>query len=52
MGTEVVGPKVVGQALFTHYLLLVEVAAMLLLAALVAAFHLGKREPGAEEDKQ
>ncbi len=52
MGTEVVGPKVVGQVLFTHYLLLVEVAAMLLLAALVAAFHLGKREPGAEEDKQ
>ena len=52
MGLEIVGPKAVGQALFTHYLLLVEVAAMLLLAALVAAFHLGKREPGAEEDKE
>ena len=52
MGTEVVGPKAVGQVLFTHYLLLVEVAAMLLLAALVAAFHLGKREPSAEEDKE
>ena len=52
MGTEVVGPKAVGQALFTHYLLLVEVAAMLLLAALVAAYHLGKREPSAEEDKE
>ena len=52
MGTEIVGPKEVGQALFTHYLLLVEVAAMLLLAALVAAFHLGKREPGAEEEQQ
>ncbi|WP_171526874.1 NADH-quinone oxidoreductase subunit J [Acinetobacter indicus] len=52
MGTEIVGPKEVGQALFTHYLLLVEVAAMLLLAALVAAFHLGKREPGAEEEKK
>ena len=52
MGAEIVGPKEVGQALFTHYLLLVEVAAMLLLAALVAAFHLGKREPGAEEEKQ
>lgn len=52
MGTEIVGPKAVGQALFTHYLLLVEVAAMLLLAALVAAYHLGKREPSAEEDKQ
>lgn len=52
LGTQVIGPKVIGQALFTHYLLLVEVAAMLLLAALVAAFHLGKREPSAAEDKQ
>ena len=52
MGTEVIGPKAVGQALFTHYLLLVEVAAMLLLAALVAAFHLGKREPSAEKEKE
>ncbi|OTG90459.1 NADH-quinone oxidoreductase subunit J [Acinetobacter sp. ANC 3813] len=52
MGTEVVGPKAVGTTLFTQYLLLVEVAAMLLLGALVAAFHLGKREPGAEEDKE
>jgi NADH-quinone oxidoreductase subunit J len=25
---------------------------MLLLAALVAAYHLGKREPSAEEDKE
>ena len=52
MGAEIVGPKAVGIALFTEYLLLVEIAAMLLLAALVAAFHIGKREPGAEEDKQ
>ncbi|MNP49217.1 NADH-quinone oxidoreductase subunit J [compost metagenome] len=52
LGAQVIGPKVVGQALFTHYLLLVEVAAMLLLAALVAAYHLGKREPGAEEEKE
>ena len=52
MGLEIVGPKAVGKALFTHYLLLVEVAAMLLLAALVAAYHLGKREPSAEEDKE
>ena len=52
MGAQVVGPKEVGTSLFTQYLLLVEVAAMLLLGALVAAFHLGKREPGAEEDKQ
>ncbi|WP_230655965.1 NADH-quinone oxidoreductase subunit J [Psychrobacter sp. I-STPA10] len=33
----------VGISLFTQYLLLVEVAAMLLLAALVAAYHLGKK---------
>lgn len=52
IGAQTVGPKVVGQALFTQYLLLVEVAAMLLLAALVAAFHLGKREPSAEGDKE
>ena len=52
MGAEVVGPKAVGTALFTQYLLLVEVAAMLLLAALVAAFHLGKRESSAEEEKE
>lgn len=38
-----VTPKEVGTRLFTHYLLLVEVAAMLLLAALVAAYHLGKK---------
>jgi NADH-quinone oxidoreductase subunit J len=50
MGQEVVGPKAVGQSLFTHYLLLVEVAAMLLLGALVAAYHIGKREPSAEEE--
>ncbi|MDV2467541.1 NADH-quinone oxidoreductase subunit J [Acinetobacter chinensis] len=52
MGTEIVGPKEVGQSLFTQYLLLVEVAAMLLLAALVAAFHLGKREPGEKEEQE
>jgi NADH-quinone oxidoreductase subunit J len=52
MGAEIVGPKAVGITLFTEYLLLVEIAAMLLLAALVAAFHIGKREPSAEEDKQ
>ena len=51
MGQAIIGPKAVGQALFTRYLLLVEVAAMLLLAALVAAYHLGKREPSAEEEK-
>ena len=35
--------KAVGVNLFTEYLLLVEVAAFLLLGALVAAYHLGKK---------
>ncbi|MCJ8146299.1 NADH-quinone oxidoreductase subunit J [Acinetobacter sp. A3.8] len=52
MGQEVIGPKAVGTALFTQYLLLVEVAAMLLLAALVAAYHLGKRVPVDEDQKE
>jgi NADH-quinone oxidoreductase subunit J len=34
--------KAVGTVLFTKYIMLVEVAAFLLLAALVAAYHLGK----------
>lgn len=37
----VVGPKVVGASLFTTYLIGVELASILLLAALVAAFHFG-----------
>ena len=44
LAKQVVGPKDVGIQLFTRYVLLVEIAAMLLLAALVAAFHLGKRD--------
>ncbi|WP_019673320.1 NADH-quinone oxidoreductase subunit J [Psychrobacter lutiphocae] len=43
VGAQTVSAKQVGTALFTEYLLLVEVAAMLLLAALVAAYHLGKK---------
>ncbi|PNK60035.1 NADH-quinone oxidoreductase subunit J [Psychrobacter sp. FDAARGOS_221] len=43
VGAQTVSAKHVGIALFTEYLLLVEVAAMLLLAALVAAYHLGKK---------
>lgn len=35
--------KAVGTALFSKYIMLVEVAALLLLAALVAAYHLGKK---------
>ncbi|STZ14927.1 NADH-quinone oxidoreductase subunit J [Moraxella caviae] len=38
-----IGVKAVGTQLFTQYVLLVEVAAFLLLGALVAAYHLGKK---------
>ena len=38
------GPRAVGLALFSGYLLGVELAAMLLLSALVGAYHLGRRQ--------
>ena len=38
-----VGPKEVGIALFTEYILAVELAGVLLLAGLVSAYHLGRR---------
>jgi NADH-quinone oxidoreductase subunit J len=44
LGLEVIDAKQVGIALFGPYLLLVELASILLLAALVAAYHLGKEE--------
>ncbi len=50
IGAETISAKQVGIALFTEYLLLVEVAALLLLAALVAAYHLGKRALDDEND--
>lgn len=42
-GAVIVEPKRVGVALFGPYLLAVELAAMLLLAGLVGAYHLGRR---------
>ncbi|MFC6634949.1 NADH-quinone oxidoreductase subunit J [Microbulbifer taiwanensis] len=39
-----VGPKEVGIALFSHYILAVELASMLLLAGLVGAFHLARQK--------
>ncbi len=48
-GHPVVPPREVGLALFTRYALVVELASLLLLAALVGAFHvarLGEREGG------
>ena len=43
IGGITVPAKAVGTALFSKYIMLVEVAALLLLAALVAAYHLGKK---------
>lgn len=51
LGTSLISAQDVGKTLFTQYVLLVEIAAMLLLAALVAAFHLGKREPTEEQEQ-
>ena len=44
MATQVVDAKAVGIALFGPYLLAVELASTLLLAGLVAAYHLGRTE--------
>ena len=44
IGTETISAKAVGVHLFGPYLLAVELASMLLLAALVAAYHLGRQE--------
>jgi len=41
-----VGPREVGRALFGRYILGVELASMLLLAGLVAAVHIGRRDGG------
>ncbi len=42
LGLSTIDSKAVGVSLFGPYLLLVELASLLLLAALVAAFHLGR----------
>ena len=44
----VIGPKEVGIALFGPYLLGVELASVLLLAGLIGAYHLGRRDATAE----
>jgi NADH-quinone oxidoreductase subunit J len=44
LGLGIIDAKQVGLALFGPYLLLVELASILLLAALIAAYHLGKEE--------
>jgi NADH-quinone oxidoreductase subunit J len=44
LGGSIIDAKQVGVSLFGSYLLLVELASILLLAALIAAYHLGKEE--------
>jgi len=44
LGAKVVSPKEVGISLFSTYLLGVEIAAMLLLAGIIGAYHLGKQK--------
>ena len=49
-GARLVEPKELGMALYGPYILVVELASMLLLAGLVGAYHLGRRDhvPGKE----
>lgn len=51
-GAVKVGPKEVGTALFGPYVLAVELASMLLLAGLVGAYHLGRKDPAARGDSR
>jgi NADH-quinone oxidoreductase subunit J len=51
-GLNAVEPKQVGIALFGPYLLAVELASMLLLAGLVAAYHLGRRDQSEEQGRE
>ena len=44
LGLQTVDAKAVGIALYGPYLLVVELASMLLLGALVAAYHLGRHD--------
>ena len=46
-GNRVIDAREVSLALFGPYLLVVELASLLLLAGLVGAYHLGRREPDA-----
>lgn len=45
MVSAVVSPRDVGIALYGPYLLVVELGSMLLLAGLIGAYHLGRRDP-------
>lgn len=49
---SLVGPRQVGALLFGPYLLGVELASMLLLAGLVSAYHLGRTERQAADERE
>lgn len=49
---QVIGPKAIGMSLFGPYLLGVELASMLLLAGLVGAYHLGRKDAVGTESKE
>jgi NADH-quinone oxidoreductase subunit J len=51
-GSSVVDPQQVGTALFSTYLIGVELSSILLLASLVGAYHLGRRKKGMTERQQ
>jgi NADH-quinone oxidoreductase subunit J len=44
IGSQIILPKQVGISLFTTYLLAVELAAILLLAGIIGAYHLGRQK--------
>lgn len=44
-GNRIVTPHQVSQALYGPYILVIELVSMLLLAGLIGAYHLGRREP-------
>lgn len=44
VNTNIIQPRQVGISLFTSYMLVVELAAMLLLAGIIGAYHLGRRK--------
>lgn len=49
-GTSV-EPQTVGKSMYTSYMLGVELAGLLLLAGLVGAFHLGKKQPPSQSSE-
>lgn len=51
-GSRIVEPREVALALYGPYILVVELSSMLLLAGLVGAYHIGRREPDIQEDRR